>query len=223
MDQRIETLLYRKSKLESASETSAVLSGFAIASVSKRCASNANRPFQVALVEFSIDAYPEVPSRDGVLTAYAVLSCLLVSVHLLALLMSVCILPEIKNVLHQKNTWISRKSEEPLSAVSIYIEIAWLLSTGLGLFLIILELGLVFWIKVSGFSFAAAIAAIATLCLVGIPFIVFAVGFYVRIIRAKTFMHQHDLELTERTGGSNIAFSSVPSTTTSLTSIVEHP
>ncbi|UJR35288.1 hypothetical protein I4U23_028051 [Adineta vaga] len=204
IDQRIETLLYRKSKLESASETSAVLSGFAI----------------VALVEFSIDSYPDVPSRDGVLTAYAILSCLLVSVHLLALLMSVCILPEIKSVLYRKNHWIKHKSEEPLSAVGIYIEIAWLLSTGLGLFLIIVELGLVFWIKVSGFSFAAAIAAIVTLCFVGIPFIVFAVGFYIRIIRAKVFLHQNDLDAMERGAVTNHAFQSIPSTT-SLTSISE--
>ncbi|CAF1012918.1 unnamed protein product [Adineta ricciae] len=204
-DQRVELLLYRKSKLESASETSAVLSGFAI----------------VALVEFSIDSYSEVPSRDGVLTAYAVLSCLLVSVHLLALLMSVCILPEIKSVLLQKNQWIKHKNQEPLSGISIYIEIAWLLSTGLGLFLVILELGIVFWIKVSGFSFAAAIAAIATLCLIGIPFIIFAVGFYIRVVRAKLFIHKHDFDAMERGAMRNNAFQSLPSTAT-LTTIVEN-
>ncbi|CAF0761069.1 unnamed protein product [Adineta steineri] len=206
IDQRIQTLLYRKSKLESASETSAVLSGFAI----------------VALVEFSIDSYPDIPSRDGVLTAYAILSCLLVSVHLLALLMSICILPEIKNVLNQKNTWIKHKNEEPLSEIGIYIEIAWLLSTGLGLFLIILELGLIIWIKVSGFSQTAAIAAIVTLVLVGVPFIIFAVGFYVRVVRAKVFLHQNDLESLERGAYTNTAFLSVPSTTTtSLADITE--
>ncbi|CAF3325970.1 unnamed protein product, partial [Rotaria sp. Silwood2] len=82
-DQRIHNLLYRKSKLETVSGTSTVLSGFAI----------------VALVKLSIDSYSYIFSRDGVLTVYVIVSYLLVSVHLLALLMSVCILPEVKSIL----------------------------------------------------------------------------------------------------------------------------
>jgi calcium release-activated calcium channel protein 1 len=136
--------------------------------------------------------------------------------------MSVCILPEIKSVINQRNHWINYKNEEPLSAVGIYVEIAWLLSTGLGLFLIILELGLVFWIKVSGFSQAAAFAAIITLCLVGVPFIIFAVGFYIRIIRAKAVLYQNDLESIERCISTNPVFLSIPSTATSMTSISEN-
>ncbi|CAF1363131.1 unnamed protein product [Rotaria magnacalcarata] len=80
IDQRLLDLLDRKSKLETIIETSTVLGGCAI----------------VVLVEFSTDSYPNVSSRDGVLTAYAIVSCLLISVHLLTLLISVCILPEIK-------------------------------------------------------------------------------------------------------------------------------
>ena len=175
-------------------------------------------------MEFSIDTYPDIPAGDGVLTAYAIVSCLLVSVHLLALLMSVCILPEIKSVLHQRAHWISYKNEDPLSAVSIYVETAWILSTGLGLFLIILELGLVFWIKVAGFSQGTAFAAIITLCLIGVLFIIFAVGFYIRIIRAKVNLHQNDLETIERSVSTNPVFLSIPSTAstnTSMTSVNE--
>jgi calcium release-activated calcium channel protein 1 len=136
--------------------------------------------------------------------------------------MSVCILPEIKSVLHRKAQWVNYKDEEPLSAVNIYVEIAWLLSTGLGLFLIIVELGLVFWIKVAGFSQTAAVAAIITLCVVGVPFIIFAVGFYIRIIRAKAILHQNDLESIERSISTNPVFLSTPSTTTSMTGINEN-
>jgi calcium release-activated calcium channel protein 1 len=173
-------------------------------------------------VEFSIDSYPDVPSRDGVLTVYAIVSCLLVSVHLLALLMSICILPEIKNVINQRANWTNHKNHEPLSTISIYIEIAWILSTGLGLFLIILELGLVFWIKVSGFSQAAAISAIITLCLVGIPFIIFAVGFYIRVVRAKMYLHKNDLELIERGALNRAVYLNTSSATTSITTINEY-
>ncbi|CAF1123013.1 unnamed protein product [Adineta ricciae] len=168
-DQRVELLLYRKSKLESASETSAVLSGFAIVSL-----------------QFFFLIYSE---NDFRLHSLNFQSILIQNVHLLALLMSVCILPEIKSVLLQKNQWIKHKNQEPLS--------------------------------VSGFSFAAAIAAIATLCLIGIPFIIFAVGFYIRVVRAKLFIHKHDFDAMERGAMRNNAFQSLPSTAT-LTTIVEN-
>lgn len=201
----MDNLLYRKSKLESASETSAIISGFAI----------------VALVEFSIDSYPDIPSRDGIFTAYTIVSCILVSVHLLALLMSICILPEIKSVLRQKSQWIKKKNEEPLNTVNVYIETAWILSTGFGLFLILLELGLVFWIKIAGFSLSAAIAAIVTLCVVGLPFIIFAVGFYIRIIRTKVFLQRYDAEAVERGAIAGVLFANNLATTISASSVNE--
>ncbi|CAF3318970.1 unnamed protein product [Rotaria socialis] len=70
IDQQLLNLVYHKSKLETIDETLAVLGGYAI----------------IARVEFSSDSYPNVPSRDGVLTACAIVSCLLINVHLLALL-----------------------------------------------------------------------------------------------------------------------------------------
>jgi calcium release-activated calcium channel protein 1 len=176
---------------------------------------------QVALVEFSIDTYPDIPSRDGVFTAYAIVSCLLVSVHLLALLMSMCILPEIKSVVHHKAQWLKHKNEEPLSDVSAYVEIAWVLSTGFGLFLIILELGLVFWIKVAGFSQGAAIAASITLCLIGLPFIIFAVGFYIRIIRTRITLNKNDSEKIERGAVAGVIFMNSIASDTSVTTVNE--
>ena len=50
----------------------------------------------------------------------------------------------------------------------------------------------------SGFSRFAAVSALITLCLVGCPFILFAVGFYFRVARAKVHLHQTDLETIER-------------------------
>ena len=82
--------------------------------------------------------------------------------------------------------------------MNIYIEIAWVVSTGLGLFLFLIELGIIIWIKVSGFSYFAAISALVTLCLVGCPFLLFAVGFYIHVTRAKVQLRQMDLEKVER-------------------------
>ncbi|CAF4453426.1 unnamed protein product, partial [Rotaria sp. Silwood2] len=181
-DRRIQNLIYRKSKLESVSETSALLSGFAI----------------VAIVELSLDSYKENKSSETLIIFYAIISCLLVSSHLLALLMSMCILPELKSVIRYSDVWINNENSKPLSSLNKYIEIAWLISTGFGLFLFLLELGLIFWIKVSGFSQTAAVAALITLCIIGCPFILFAVGFYFRVARAKVYLHQTDLEIIER-------------------------
>jgi calcium release-activated calcium channel protein 1 len=153
---------------------------------------------KVAIVELSLDSYKENNSNDGLLICYAIISCLLVGIHLLALLMSMCILPELKSVIRQSDFWIHNENSKPLSSLNIYIEIAWVVSTGLGLFLFIIELGIIIWIKVSGVSRAAAISALVTLCLVGCPFILFAVGFYIRVTRAKVHLHQTDLDKIER-------------------------
>ncbi|UJR38238.1 hypothetical protein I4U23_030911 [Adineta vaga] len=181
-DQRLHNLFYRKSKLESVNETSALLSGFAI----------------VAIVELSLDAYTSHNAGDTLLICYTIVSCLLVGVHLLALLMSMCILPELKNVIRDTNSWIRDENKKPLSSFGMWIEVAWIVSTGLGLFLFILELGLILWIKVSGYSLTAAISAIVTLCLVGCPFILFSVVLYIRLARTKIYLHQTDLEIIER-------------------------
>ena len=109
-----------------------------------------------------------------------------------------CILPELNSAIRQSDAWINDENNKPLLSLNIYIETAWVLSTGFGLFLFIIELGLIFWVKVSGFSQTAAIAALVTLCFVGGPFIVFAVGFYFRVARAKVHLHQTDLEAIER-------------------------
>lgn len=153
---------------------------------------------QVAIVELSLDSYKQNNSSDNLLICYAIISCLLVGIHLLALLMSMCILPELKSEIRQNHLWLHNENFKPLSALNIYIEIAWLVSTSLGLFLFLIELGIIIWIKVSGFSQSAAISALVTLCIVGCPFLLFAIGFYIRVTRAKVHLHQNDLETIER-------------------------
>ena len=109
-----------------------------------------------------------------------------------------CILPELKSVIRHSDVWINHENKKPLASLDICIEIAWVVSTGIGLFLFILELGLILWIKVSGYSRTAAISAMITLCIVGFPFVLFSVGFYIRVARTKVHLHQTDLEIIER-------------------------
>lgn len=196
-------LLYRKSKLESVNETSALLSGFAIVIFIFSSIENEKQStlFQVAIVELSIDSYIDNNQNDAVIICYAIISCLLVGIHLLALLMSMCILPELKSVIRQSENWVSNENNKPLSSLNIFIETAWIISTGIGLFLFIIELCLIFWIKVSGFSKTAAYSAIITLAIVGVPFILFAVGFYFRVARAKVRIWKDRFEAVTRHAG----------------------
>jgi calcium release-activated calcium channel protein 1 len=130
--------------------------------------------------------------------------------------MSMCILPELKSVIRHSDVWMNNENKKPLESLDICIEIAWVVSTGLGLFLFILELGLILWIKVSGYSRTAAISAIVTLCIVGCPFILFSVGFYIRVVRTKVHLHQTDLEMIERGA---IARGLFPNQSTPITAI----
>lgn len=130
--------------------------------------------------------------------------------------MSMCLLPELKSVIRQSDVWLNHETKKPLASLDICIEIAWVVSTGLGLFLFILELGLILWIKVSGYSHTAAISAIVTLCIVGCPFVLFSVGFYIRVARTKVQIHQTDLEIIERGA---IARGLFPNQSASITTI----
>lgn len=130
--------------------------------------------------------------------------------------MSMCILPELKSVIRQTDVWIHNENIKPLSSLNAYIETAWVVSTGFGLFLFIIELCLIFWIKVGGISQMAAITAVVTMGFVGFPFILFACGFYFRIARAKVHLHQTHLESIERGAiahGLLVHKSSIPLTT----------
>lgn len=154
--------------------------------------------FKVAIVDLSLDGYTKHNGSNTVIICYAVVSCLLVGVHLLALLMSTCVLPELKSFIRRNDLRNNQQHKKSLGSLDIYIEIAWTVSTGVGLFLFLLELGFILWIKMNGYSQSAAIAATITLCLIGIPFILFSVGFYTKVAHAKVHIHRSDLETIER-------------------------
>ena len=63
-------------------------------------------------LSLSLDAYTSHNAGDALLIGYAVVSCLLVGVHLLALLMSMCILPELKSVIRHSDVWLNHEKQE---------------------------------------------------------------------------------------------------------------
>lgn len=76
------------------------------------------------MVEISLTDHIDSQTTIPLIITYSTLTCLVVSVHLLALLISTCMLP-----LLEANTILD---DETFQTMHVYIEFAWILSTGLG-------------------------------------------------------------------------------------------
>lgn len=155
-----------RAKLKASSKTSALLSGFAM----------------VAMVELQLEVDTKIPS--GVLISYAVVTTLLVAVHLLALMISTCILPHIEAICNLDA--ISLVDESPHERLYWYIETAWAFSTLIGLLLFLAEIAILclvkFWdIEASYIKWTATIILIPVL----LVFIAFAIHFYRSLVTHK--------------------------------------
>ncbi|XP_037916797.1 calcium release-activated calcium channel protein 1 [Hermetia illucens] len=154
-----------RAKLKASSKTSALLSGFAM----------------VAMVEVQLNNDTHVPI--GMLVAFAICTTLLVAVHMLALMISTCILPNIETVCNLHS--ISLVHESPHERLHWYIETAWAFSTLLGLILFLLEIAILCWVKFYDLSQAAAWSACIVLIPVLIVFLAFAIHFYRSLMTHK--------------------------------------
>uniref|UniRef100_A0AC35TJI4 Calcium release-activated calcium channel protein 1 n=1 Tax=Rhabditophanes sp. KR3021 TaxID=114890 RepID=A0AC35TJI4_9BILA len=136
-----------RAQLKASSRTSALLAGFAM----------------VALVELQ---YTETTPRP-LLIILAVVTTLLVSVHLLALMMSTCILPYIEANGCTKDS--------PHKRLKFYIELSWFFSTCIGLLLFLVEIEVILFVKFDAVHYLpAAYITAAILVPVFVIFIVFS-------------------------------------------------
>ncbi|XP_030648637.1 protein orai-2 [Chanos chanos] len=207
----VQALSWRKlylsrAKLKASSRTSALLSGFAM----------------VAMVEVQLEMQYNYPRF--LLIAFSVCTTVLVAVHLFALLISTCILPNVEAVSNIHN--LNSVSESPHERMHHYIEMAWGFSTALGILLFLAEVVLLCWIKFlpvdSGASaasaaaaslrrncstaegaappqpghsgFQAALGSTIIMVPVGIIFVVFTIHFYRSLVRHKTERHHQEIE-----------------------------
>ncbi|VDM29269.1 unnamed protein product [Toxocara canis] len=117
-----------RAQLKASSRTSALLAGFAM----------------VALVELQYESN----TPPYLLILLGVVTTLLVSVHLLALMMSTCILPYIEaNGCTQ---------DSPHIRLKFYIDLSWLFSTCIGLVLFLIEIGVIFFVKFNAVNYELA-------------------------------------------------------------------
>ncbi|XP_031724867.1 protein orai-2 [Anarrhichthys ocellatus] len=207
----VQALSWRKlylsrAKLKASSRTSALLSGFAM----------------VAMVEVQLVMHYNYP--PALLIAFSVCTTVLVAVHLFALLISTCILPNVEAVSNIHN--LNSVSESPHERMHYYIELAWGFSTALGILLFLAEVVLLCWIKFlpvdsSGgqkvtsccattatattkptpaphvrqdSGWQAALASTIIMVPVGVIFVVFTIHFYRTLVHHKTERHHQEIE-----------------------------
>ncbi|XP_037603833.1 protein orai-2 [Sebastes umbrosus] len=207
----VQALSWRKlylsrAKLKASSRTSALLSGFAM----------------VAMVEVQLEMKYSYP--PALLIAFSVCTTVLVAVHLFALLISTCILPNVEAVSNIHN--LNSVSESPHERMHHFIELAWGFSTALGILLFLAEVVLLCWIKflpvdssdikkVTSCSntttadplkpattpaarqhsgWQAALASTIIMIPVGVIFVLFTIHFYRTLVRHKTERHHEEIE-----------------------------
>ncbi|XP_023328551.1 calcium release-activated calcium channel protein 1 isoform X2 [Eurytemora carolleeae] len=166
-----------RAKLKASSRTSALLSGFAM----------------VAMVEIQID---ETIPR-GLLIAFAVCTVLLIAVHMLALMISTCILPNVEAVSNLHVQTPNTVFESPHRKMSKIIELSWGFSTVLGILLFLVEIAILCWVKFYKFDVVVAWVATALLIPIIFIFIAFAAHFYLKLVSHKSEVYEHNMKELE--------------------------
>lgn len=165
------------------------------------------------MVEISLDDHKNSKSSAPLLVLYSIITCLLVGVHLLALMISTCILPQL-----EADSVLESEDYSSHETMYIYIELAWILSTGFGqsstscsssnspssfsfsgIFLFLVEIAIVCWVKFYYVTRPAAIATTIVIIPIIILFCVFSLHFYRRLVSFKLSRHQDELNEIETT------------------------
>lgn len=153
------------------------------------------------MVEISIDkgggvdrgteAKDQITIPEPLLIVFGVCTTLLVSVHLVALMISTCILPNIEAVTNVHS--VKAVNESPHEEMRVCVEMAWVCSTGAGILLFLAEIALLSWVKFYRLSKYAAVASTVIVIPAGILFVVFALMFYKKLMAHKYQRHTEGL------------------------------
>ena len=125
----------------------------------------------------------------SLLVLFSVCTTILIAVHLLALLISTCILPNLEVELEDRSYMVHDKH------ITYYVDLAWILSTGVGIMLFLAEIALVCWIKFWPYNVYAAIAATIIVIPLMFLFICFGVKFYWQLATMHTDNYNRHLDM----------------------------
>lgn len=142
----------------------------------------------------------------GLLIAYCICTTLVVSVHLLSLMISTCILPHLDAIIGMQKAAVMPDSAH--ERMQVYIELAWVFSTALGIILFLIQMALLIWVRFLPVSIVAPIVSSVIFIPVILVFILFGIHFYKRLItheyhRATQEIEEIETMANELNAGSN--------------------
>ena len=153
-------------------------------------------------METTLDGHEHSSPSTPLLIIYSIVTCLLFGVHLLALMISRCVLSQI-----DAHGLFNTPEHNQLD---VFIDVAWILSTGvgrrlffdleqnrhpivLGIFLFLLEITLIYWVKFFLITRPAAIATTVIIVPILILSSLFSLHFYRWLSKLKFSQRQSEL------------------------------
>ena len=123
-------------------------------------------------------------TSEYLLTAFAITTAFLITTTMLSIMIATCILPHLEAVAKLNSVQLVRRS--PHDALIKYIDLSWVLANTFSIFLFIVDVILLCWIKFE--SFDVCIAFTAVMIPVLIILCVFSVVFY-----RQSVQHQYKI------------------------------
>ncbi|XP_075260259.1 calcium release-activated calcium channel protein 1-like [Convolutriloba macropyga] len=176
-------LIHNRAKLRVTSRTSALLTGFAM----------------IAMVETQLtkDAVP-----DWLIVSFCISTTILIAVHLFALLISICILPNLEATKQRALDNVEEGNAPDVHDRDIlfegYVKIAWFCATAAGILLFLVEVTLISWVKFYPYSPQSAFISTWILFPLLFIFCAFAAHFYRKIFIYNAMAISGDLKDLER-------------------------
>jgi calcium release-activated calcium channel protein 1 len=115
-----------------------------------------------------------------------------VLLNIFALMISTFILPSVEAITHQHGSNLVEHS--PHEYLRWYIEIAWVFSTVLGMFVFLFEVIILSWTKFWDFSFDGAAASTGIILISMVVFVGFTAYFYYTLVDHKCETTEADLQ-----------------------------
>ena len=138
--------------------------------------------FQTLWVESQLQ--PGVP--EGLLIAFAIVTALIVVVFLAAVLIGMSILPYIEQVNNQQN--VAFVDDSPHDRFPYSIQVAWLCTTALGIFLYLINTAIAAWLKFYTLQGPSKTACWASTAIIVVAIVVYLV--FVGVLYRQLFSQQ---------------------------------